>query len=244
MPADTSFFANMRRNANTLRQGYGAAGKILGSTAAGRAFQQGFAENLGVMFEHETVKGLGKVTMSYGFGGWRALTSTPKVFGPVAGVHPNMVRAAEKVFGQKLAKGKLLGKLGKMGGASLGVAGLAWGIYSGYKEGGVSGAIRETATQGLIWGGLRVASIALSGWGTPLAIAIGIGYTGYQIGEVAGRYANRLRNIEMGAPIIDPFGTAATIRQRSLNALQNTHINGRSALGNESLLMGRGLFGR
>lgn len=45
------------------------------------------------------------------------------------------------------------------------------------------------------------------------------------------------RRLEMGTPIVDVFGTQATMRQRSLQAIQRSAISGRSALGMEAQLM-------
>lgn len=44
----------------------------------------------------------------------------------------------------------------------------------------------------------------------------------------------RLREMEMGGNFHDPFGTAYTMRQRSLQGIQKSHINARNALGNEA----------
>ena len=44
----------------------------------------------------------------------------------------------------------------------------------------------------------------------------------------------RLREMEMGGNFSDPFGTAYTMRQRSLQGIQRSHINARNALGNEA----------
>jgi len=47
----------------------------------------------------------------------------------------------------------------------------------------------------------------------------------------------QIRAMEMGAPISDQYGTISTLRQRSLAAIQNSHVNGRMALGNEAALL-------
>jgi len=44
----------------------------------------------------------------------------------------------------------------------------------------------------------------------------------------------RLREMEMGGNFHDPFGTAYTMRQRSMQGIQKSHINARNALGNEA----------
>jgi hypothetical protein len=47
----------------------------------------------------------------------------------------------------------------------------------------------------------------------------------------------QVRSLELGTPVLDQFGTIATLRQRSLSAIQNSHVNGRMALGNEAALL-------
>ena len=47
----------------------------------------------------------------------------------------------------------------------------------------------------------------------------------------------QVRGLELGGPIQDQFGTISTLRQRSLMALQNTHVNGRMAFGQEAALL-------
>ena len=44
----------------------------------------------------------------------------------------------------------------------------------------------------------------------------------------------KLREMEMGGNFHDPFGTAYTMRQRSMQGIQRSHINARNALGNEA----------
>lgn len=133
------------------------------------------------------------------------------------------------------------GKLA-FGSSMLGLAGVAFAAHRGYQENGIAGAIYEPAKDAALWGAAR------AGWtgakavlGSPFVIGgavLGAGaYAGYKIGEASRDKAKRIRNVEMGADIIDRFGTMGTIRQRSLQALNNSHVNGRMALGNEAILM-------
>ena len=80
-----------------------------------------------------------------------------------------------------------------------------------------------------------------------LAVAATIGTGVYMSQKYAGgaswmnrdeTYEYRRRNaaMDLGTPSIDPFGNNATIRQRSLSAIQNSRLNGRSMLGNEAFL--------
>lgn len=47
-------------------------------------------------------------------------------------------------------------------------------------------------------------------------------------------YGRRLKQLETGGGFHDPFGTAYTMRQRSLREIQRSHLSARSALGNEA----------
>jgi hypothetical protein len=135
-------------------------------------------------------------------------------------------------------KGLTAGKLF----AGLGIGVTALSIYQGYQEGGVVGAVTGGATQLALGGLMRGALTSMGGvatnpllWGA--AAAAGIGYGGYKLGEAAQAHMKRHRNMEMGSDIVDTFGTMASIRQRSLSAIQNSHVNGRLALGNEASMM-------
>jgi hypothetical protein len=130
------------------------------------------------------------------------------------------------------------GKL--MAGLNLGVT--AYATYQGFKEGGVVGGVRAGATQLAIGGLFRGALNSIGGVASnPLLLGAGIaaaaGYGYYKLGEAGIAHMKRHRNMEMGSDIIDTFGTMATIRQRSLSAIQNSHVNGRLALGGEAALM-------
>ena len=47
-------------------------------------------------------------------------------------------------------------------------------------------------------------------------------------------YGRRLKQLETGGEFHDPFGTAYTMRQRSLKEIQRSHLSARNALGNEA----------
>ncbi len=126
-----------------------------------------------------------------------------------------------------------------------GVASLAYigySAYTGYQEGGVWGAtkgVAESVAINSISTGLFNAAVGAVG-SVPLAIgaaAVGGAYGYYRLGEAGQTYAKNLRKLEMGSETVDTFGTAASMRQRSLSAIQNSHVNGRMALGNEAGLM-------
>jgi hypothetical protein len=147
--------------------------------------------------------------------------------------------ASQGFMGWKLPKGgPFAGGLSGIAGRALFPLMTAFGAYQGYKEGGVFGAAKSVAADAAMWGGLRAAAAVLT---TPALIAAGgvgsIAYGTYALGEAAKSYVSRSRNLEMSSDVVDTFGTLNTMRQRSISAIQNTHINGRLAMGNEALLL-------
>jgi hypothetical protein len=144
-------------------------------------------------------------------------------------------------------------KFGKAAGVGLGrlagplafaaFAGVA--AYEGYKRGGRAGAAVAVAGEAASFGAMAVGStLATSVLGSaalPVGLLVGAGYAEYQMGKQilqAGQEKVRgMRKLEMVAPVADPYGIGATMRQRSITAIQNSYINGRMAMGNEALLM-------
>lgn len=128
-------------------------------------------------------------------------------------------------------------------------------MYEGYKKGGVSGAIGAGVHQA-VEGYVIDAVLAATGAGKVIAAGLGAaaiaGTVSYATGgtnplEFLARpmvkdQMKRHSQLEMGRPSVDQFGTLATMRQRSLAAIQNSRINGRSALGNEGLISYRPYF--
>ena len=135
-------------------------------------------------------------------------------------------------------------------GRLLGPAMTLYGAYQGYKKEGAWGAVKGGAKElassyvfgaamKVVGGPLKYAGAAIAG--AALGITAGAGLaTGRPFGMWARPFVadhmRRLAQVEMGRPVIDQFGTLATMRQRSLAAIQNSKINGRSALGNEAAL--------
>jgi len=114
----------------------------------------------------------------------------------------------------------------------------AYSAYSGYKEGGIMGATKNVAADAATWGAMRAAWSMFANPVTLGAAAVaGLGYGGYKLGEAAIAHEKRIKGLELGADVVDRFGTISTMRQRSLQAIQNSHLNGRGALGNEALIM-------
>lgn len=151
-------------------------------------------------------------------------------------------------MGRGLEKGGKTGMFahGKMAFAfrALGPAMVAHSIYKGYQEGGILGAAKSGATELAFWGAFEVGASIIT---NPVTIAgAGIaaaGYGYYKAGEASRKHRKRLRNVEMGSDLVDRFGTMTTMRQRSLAAIQNTHINGRGALGSEAAILSSGSRG-
>jgi hypothetical protein len=144
---------------------------------------------------------------------------------------------------QKLAKANSFGakaftRVSHAASSGFGLLYTAGMAYSGYQEGGVWGAAKNTAQAGIE---NALFNVGLRAIGNPvtlgLAATAAIGYGVYRYGKAAGKYGKGIKKVEMGAPFVDTFGTAATIRQRSLSALQNSHVNGRMAMGSEAALM-------
>lgn len=157
---------------------------------------------------------------------------------------------------QELPAGMKLGA--RIFSRGIGPAFMLWEAYQGYQEGGIVGAAKGVA-KGFAYNyalgyasklatvaGAKALGVAAVGAGVGLAGAAGYAsLTGTSLSNVLSPlarpwvhdYAKKFRNLEMGAPVADPFGTVATMRQRSIMAIQNSRINGRGALGNEALLL-------
>lgn len=148
------------------------------------------------------------------------------------------------------------GILGRAGGL-IGLGYMASSMYEGYQEGGVTGAVGAGVEQvGLNYLFGRAVSTVFKGIvpfaakaGLVGAAAIGVGaaITNQSVANFLSPLARgqvrehgiKHAKLEMGAPTIDPFGMVATMRQRSLMSIQNSRVNGRSALGNEASLLYR-----
>jgi hypothetical protein len=154
------------------------------------------------------------------------------------------------VAGSGFSRAGGIAKAGILGRA-LGPAFLAYAGYEGYKKEGVWGAAKG------VGGALAETYImarAISAFGAPaLGLAGALG-TLSALGKVAhhpaaflssGRgwarpwtseYHKNLKGVQMGGEIVDPHGINATMRQRSLLAIQNSRLNARSGIGNEAAL--------
>lgn len=147
--------------------------------------------------------------------------------------------AANKVAGQKTfsAGARALGKAAIPG---LGLVFSVSSIYSGFKEGGITGGLGAAAeavafnTAISMLGG--AAGTFFGGVVAPL-VAVGLGT--HALGEAAQAKKKRLVGLEMAAvtPNLINSQGAFTARQRSLQALNDSRINARMAIGNEAALM-------
>lgn len=116
------------------------------------------------------------------------------------------------------------------------------GIFtSGYKKGGILGGAASIGETVLLQTAFRAVGGAIFNPFTLTVVAgAAAGYGIYQFGEAAKEHVKSLNRLEFGGgQIMDAIGSAgaATMRQRSVMALQDTHLNGRMAMGNEALLM-------
>jgi hypothetical protein len=148
-------------------------------------------------------------------------------------------RAAQKVA---IAAGKRApGIAGTVFGHTFGAGVGAFFIYNAYRREGLGGAVKEAATFSAINAGLSFAGGVLT---NPFVLAgaavAATGYAGYQLGEFSRQKHKQMRELELGggavAGAINNSIGIATARQRSMMALQNTHLNYRSAIGNEAVL--------
>jgi len=136
-------------------------------------------------------------------------------------------------------------------GRALGAGFTAYSAFEGYQKEGAIGAIKgvaESVASQYIFGRLTGAGMTvLGGAAGYVAGAAVIGTGAYMQQKYFGgaswmnrdetyEYRRRNANMDLGSPSIDPFGNNATIRQRSLSAIQGSRLNGRSMLGNEAFL--------
>jgi hypothetical protein len=178
-----------------------------------------------------TVRGLGQATkqVKYGggifsTGGWREILHDVKPAGTglfTLGARRTAARS-----------------LGKFAGKAIFPAMFA---YQAATE-GVGAAVRDNVVSGAIFGAARWGLTRLGmGLFNPFTIgaaALVGGVVGGRQALIAGRdYNASLRNASFGTAFNDSNGTAATMRQASLQAIQGSKINGRNALGGEAALM-------
>jgi hypothetical protein len=254
-PSDLSATQRVKQEWNSFR---GTMGKFHGGLASnkyGRAALSGAASSLGWDYTYDKKAGS---MVNKGFLGYKN-TGVGKYYSALRSGGASRLSALGRTGAQAGRSFSHMASGGKMGGAItrrfgsqlLGVAGKALGpamgllaVAEGARTGGVSGAFSAGVESVGSWAAMEVGLAALSGTVNPLALGALAGYAGYKFADASRDYGRSLKKLNMGAPIVDMFGTVATTRQRSLQALQNTHINGRMALGNEGMLMHTNVYSR
>jgi hypothetical protein len=142
-----------------------------------------------------------------------------------------------------------LGLRGSLGERLIGGGVGALVTYQGFREGGITGgakALGENIAMNYAFG----AAEYVLPYAAPIAAGALVGAAAWQgrtpmqlLARPAVRaHMRAFSMLEMGSPVADPLGTMATMRQRSLMAIQRSKINGRSALGQEASYMYRPYF--
>lgn len=110
-----------------------------------------------------------------------------------------------------------------------------------YRREGIWGAAKAGVGSFAEWAAFDMAMAFLKPIVTPLTIgAIGAAgvYGAYKALDYGAKHARRTRALEFGGQAVeDPFGTIATMRQRSLLEMQKSHAALRGALGSEAQYM-------
>lgn len=114
-------------------------------------------------------------------------------------------------------------------------------IRRGVEEGGLFGGIKAGIHEGIMFGLYNMAWQALGPFAIPLLVGtVTAGAAGvlalYETGR-AHRIYKRYYGMEWASPINDQYGNIATMRQRSLMAMQRSGLNARYALGREASLL-------
>lgn len=139
----------------------------------------------------------------------------------------------------KMSKSVVIGNVVQ---AAVGIFTVGSGIYQGYKEGGKLGALKgglKAAGQYAAYSVAETALASLTGVSLSAVLApIGAVYGGYKALEMGQEHYRGMKQTEFSSQsMYDPYGVGATMRQRSLMAIQRSSINGRLALGNEARLL-------
>jgi hypothetical protein len=235
--------AGARINAGLNRNYFGRSLKIGAMESLGFSFK-------GSMFGTRNLQNLGFLGTGIGApGGMRA------AFGDIRS--PDIKSGSARTIAKSAVTGEAaadkMGRIRKAGGGARRFMGRAFSgalnlaftaayAYEGYQQEGMWGAAKGVG-ESILWSaGVRAVGGIIGGpvVGVGLAVAA-VGMGGYALAEAGRGHRHRLRELELtaGPEIMNNiYGAGAvTMRQRSLLALQNTHINGRMAIGNEALLI-------
>lgn len=101
----------------------------------------------------------------------------------------------------------------------------------------VGGEIAFSFAAGAAMKGLSMVAGGAMTYAAPIAAVAAVGYGTYKALEHGNAVLRNSRRLEMGKQVADPYGINATMRQRSLQAMSFSQINGRSAFGSEAQLM-------
>jgi hypothetical protein len=211
-----------------------------GQGMAGRALKHGVMESFGW-----NIEGWGRNAVNKGFLGRHQWAD--EYAGITRNKYGAITKTAQHAGGLRGLGRAAFGTLMR----SVGLLSTAYFAYEGYQQEGVWGAAKGIG-EGVAWStGIHYAMAATSGAAAAVmgvgAIAAAGAVGTYALGEAGRAHAKGLRQLEMGQQdqmqnAVHSAG-AATMRQRSLTALNNTHLNGRMALGNEGFLMHRSFGG-
>jgi hypothetical protein len=247
-----------RGSRGATKAGFAGLNATLGRTTAGRALQLGAAESLGwstqggMLTADATIGsflGLKETARGARFAG---ATATPHALGDAMAMAKRYGQSPTKAGMKYLSRGAR--RAGVWGTAKLGASmagktfmnsipllGTGAFAYMGYQEGGIPGAVRGIGESIAYSAAFRYAGSLLGGPVLPIAAGVAaVGFGTYALGEAGREHAKQLRELEMvGGNVMDALGSAgaATMRQRAIGALNNTHLNGRMAMGNEALMM-------
>lgn len=171
------------------------------------------------------------------FMGWKDVVADEFAKGP--GAHPTTFSQAWRSPATRRAM------VGKAFGAALAIGFTVYNAYKGYQREGWWGATKAVGKDVIMFAGFEAGQAAvasLTGYSLgslvwPAAAVAGAAYGTYKAVEWGRDTRRGLRRLEMVSPVVDPFGTGATMRQRSIAAIQKSYINGRIAMGNEAKLL-------
>jgi len=224
--------------------------KGLGATKAGGAFRAGVAESFGFQYgganhaNYQGFLGLRETSLAKSMqAGNRAFTAQRAAGKGFLDASRGRMGAMASSLEGKVGAKTLLKAGGSLAAKAIFPAMTIYSMYEGFQEGGVLGAAGAGAEAAVMWGSMKAAGAVLGGsalWVAGGVAAAGYGY--YAMGEAAQAHMKRLKHLEMGSAVKDPFGTAATLRSRSIAALNNSSINGRMAIGNEGFLMAESAY--
>ena len=217
MPASQGFWG---RQKDVMKETYKGFQHFTNTTQVGRAFKEGVMESFGWAYGKKG-RDLGFMGLNRGRGYMSGITGTKRL---------------ARMHGKLPIAGKLASRLFLP-------AFTAFEMYGGYKEGGVWGAAKAGAQSALLWGAMKAAGSVLLTGGTLALGAVAAGGVGaYYFQKEARQYGKKLSTLEMVSPPVDLYGTMSTSRRRSMEAMNNTYINYRMALGNEGQTLHRNIY--